>query len=154
MSCTWFCFPQVRVWSMDTVMDDTDDSKPRLLATLTDHFGSVNVVRFSPDGRLLASGSDDKAVLIYKLEPSSGGAPPRGNFGSSDPPPLENWKLCQTLKVREQHVCFAGSTAHLTDDTSVQRRSHYARSLQHTAWPTPSESRVRAECLRCERLGV
>jgi hypothetical protein len=58
-------------------------------------------VRFSPDGRLLASGSDDKAVLIYKLEPSSSGAaPPRGNFGSSDPPPLENWKLCQTLKVR------------------------------------------------------
>lgn len=92
-------FSQVRVWSLDSVLDDTDESKPRLLATLTDHFGSVNVVRFSPDGRLLASGSDDKAVLIYKLEPSSGGAPPRGNFGSSDPPPLENWKLCQTLKV-------------------------------------------------------
>lgn len=36
--------------------------QPKLLATLADHFNAVNVARFSPDGRLLASGSDSNLV--------------------------------------------------------------------------------------------
>jgi WD40 repeat protein len=36
---------KVRVWALDSVLDDSDQAKPRLLATLADHFGSVNVVR-------------------------------------------------------------------------------------------------------------
>ena len=132
--------PQVRVWSMDSVLDDSDDTKPRLLATLTDHFGSVNVVRFSPDGRLLASGSDDKAILIYKLEPTSAGAPPRGNFGSSDPPPLENWKLCQTLKVRG--FFFFGF---YVSCCSAQLLGLRHRRLQRSiSWARPTETHTSA----------
>lgn len=45
---------------------------------------------------MLASGSDDKVVLVYRLE--AGGGVLRAAFGSGEPPPVENWKLCQTLK--------------------------------------------------------
>ena len=51
---------KVKVWNLLPVLDvqqELSAGAPKLLATLADHFGPVNVARFSHDGRFLASGA-------------------------------------------------------------------------------------------------
>ena len=51
---------KVKVWNLLPVLDVQQEltaGTPKLLATLADHFGPVNVARFSHDGRFLASGA-------------------------------------------------------------------------------------------------
>ena len=69
-------------------------SNQRLLATLRDHFGSVNCVRWAKHGRYIASGSDDKVILIHERKPGLGTT----EFGSGEPPDVENWKVIMTLR--------------------------------------------------------
>lgn len=71
-----------------------DDSASKLLATLRDHFGSVNCVRWAKHGRYIASGSDDQAILVHERKPGSGTT----EFGSGEPPDIENWKVAMTLR--------------------------------------------------------
>jgi WD40 repeat protein len=42
-----------------------------LVRTLTGHTGWVNSVSFSPDGRLLASGSEDKTIKLWRVADGS-----------------------------------------------------------------------------------
>lgn len=87
---------QVRIWNVKSVgknMED-DDSNQRLLATLRDHFGSVNCVRWAKHGRYVASGSDDQTILVHEKKPGSGTT----EFGSGEPPDIENWKVAMTLR--------------------------------------------------------
>jgi len=63
----------VRLWSTDTILHAGDaayDDKPRQLASLSYHSGTIHSVRFSPNGTYLASGADDKMVCIYTLDPN------------------------------------------------------------------------------------
>ena len=56
----------IRLWRLDD--DDRDSSGcPRVvfLSTISKHSLPVNVVRFSPDGKLLASASDDCNVMLW-----------------------------------------------------------------------------------------
>ncbi|KAI3844773.1 hypothetical protein MKX03_003417 [Papaver bracteatum] len=87
---------KVRIWNMKCVSKDSgnDQSTPKLLATLCDHFGSVNCVRWAKHGRFIASGSDDQAILIHERKPGSGTT----EFGSGEPPDIENWKVIMTLR--------------------------------------------------------
>lgn len=86
---------KVRIWNMKSVGRDADsDQSQRLLATLWDHFGSVNCVRWAKHGRFLASGSDDQVILVYERKPGSGTT----EFGSGQPPDVENWKVAMTLR--------------------------------------------------------
>ena len=58
------------MWSLAAVRAATDAAaaaQPRLLCTMTNHAASVNAVRWSPDGMLLASGADDGVVLVWVL---------------------------------------------------------------------------------------
>lgn len=71
-----------------------DESSQRLLATLRDHFGSVNCVRWAKHGRYVASGSDDQVILVHERKPGSGTT----EFGSGEPPDIENWKVALTLR--------------------------------------------------------
>ena len=51
---------KVKVWNLLPVLDvkhELSGDTPKLLATLADHFGPVNVARFSHNGRFLASGA-------------------------------------------------------------------------------------------------
>ncbi|KAJ1390242.1 WD40/YVTN repeat-like-containing domain superfamily [Sesbania bispinosa] len=87
---------KVRIWNMKSVSTDIEncDSSQRLLATLRDHFGSVNCVRWAKHGRFVASGSDDQVILIHERKPGSGTT----EFGSGEPPDIENWKVTMTLR--------------------------------------------------------
>lgn len=84
---------------------DNEESTQRLLATLRDHFGSVNCVRWAKHGRYVASGSDDQVILVHERKPGSGTT----EFGSGEPPDVENWKVALTLRGHTADVvmhCF------------------------------------------------
>ncbi|OIW05861.1 hypothetical protein TanjilG_23647 [Lupinus angustifolius] len=87
---------KVRIWNMKSVSRDmeNDESSQRLLATLRDHFGSVNCVRWAKHGRYVASGSDNQVILVHERKPGSGTT----EFGSGEPPDIENWKVVMTLR--------------------------------------------------------
>ncbi|KAI3450698.1 hypothetical protein Pfo_007363 [Paulownia fortunei] len=87
---------KVRIWNMKSVGRElqADDSASKLLATLRDHFGSVNCVRWAKHGRYIASGSDDQVILVHERKPGSGTT----EFGSGEPPDVENWKVAITLR--------------------------------------------------------
>lgn len=57
----------VRIWSLTFNAEKANIS---YMATLSRHSKAVNVVRFSPDGELLASSGDDNAILLWKLSDS------------------------------------------------------------------------------------
>lgn len=62
----------MRVWSTDAIYNAADPkyNKPRQLASMSYHSGTIHTVRFSGNGQYLASGADDKIVCIYKLDPN------------------------------------------------------------------------------------
>lgn len=72
----------VRVWSTESIYKANDDSytKPRQLCHMSHHLGTIHSVRFSPNGRYLASGADDKIICIYQLDSSP--PPVAASFGT------------------------------------------------------------------------
>ena len=59
------------------------------------HLGCVNVVRWSNDGRFLASAGDDKLIMIWQKSAFSGGS----IFGGGGKVHVEHWRLHQTLRL-------------------------------------------------------
>ncbi|KAI1123253.1 protein hir-1 [Nemania abortiva] len=93
----------VRIWSTEAIYnaDDASFSGPRQLCHMSHHLGTIHSVRFSPNGRYLASGADDKIICIYQLE---SGPPAIAPFGTSGPPPVENWKTSKRLIGHDNDV--------------------------------------------------
>lgn len=61
----------VKIWNIEPILNHGSNGT-KLIAIITDHKGGVNMVRFSPDGMMLASCSVDSTVIIsrktdYKL---------------------------------------------------------------------------------------
>ena len=94
----------VRVWSTESIYNANDKTynKPRQLCHMSHHLGTIHSVRFSPNGRYLASGADDKLICIYHLDSS----PPShtATFGTNEPPPVENWKTYKRLVGHDNDV--------------------------------------------------
>ncbi|KJZ73785.1 Protein HIR1 [Hirsutella minnesotensis 3608] len=92
----------VRIWSTDAIYNANDGSysKPRQLCHMSHHLGTIHSVRFSPNGRYLASGADDKLICVYHLDKG----PPAASFGTNEPPPVENWKTYKRLIGHENDV--------------------------------------------------
>lgn len=58
------------------------------------HLSCVNAVRWSGNGQMLASGADDKLLMIWKKAPG-----PSGSFGSAGMTKnVENWRCSATLR--------------------------------------------------------
>lgn len=58
------------------------------------HLSCVNAVRWSGNGQMLASGADDKLLMIWKKAPG-----PSGSFGSTGMTKnVENWRCSATLR--------------------------------------------------------
>ncbi|KAL1958586.1 hypothetical protein VTO42DRAFT_4183 [Malbranchea cinnamomea] len=95
----------VRIWSTEAIYNAGDpayEGKPKQLASMSNHSGTIHAVRFSPNGKYVASGADDKVVCIYTLEDS----PPShaSTFGTNEPPPVENWRTIRRLIGHENDV--------------------------------------------------
>jgi protein HIRA/HIR1 len=45
-------------------------TKPKQLAAISHHSGTIHTVRFSGNNKYLASGADDKIVCVYVLDPN------------------------------------------------------------------------------------
>lgn len=92
----------VRIWSTEAIYDtsSTPDTKPRQLCHMSHHLGTIHSVRFSPNGRYLASGADDKIICVYHLDKG----PPAATFGTNEPPPIENWKTYKRLIGHDNDV--------------------------------------------------
>ncbi|KAI5300579.1 HIR complex subunit [Ascosphaera atra] len=73
----------VRIWSTNAIYhaDEPEYAEvPRQLASLSNHSGTIHAVRFSPNGRYVASGADDRIVCVYTLED---GPPSHAVFGKT-----------------------------------------------------------------------
>lgn len=95
-------------------------AKPKQLCHMSYHSGTIHTVRFSPSGRWLASGADDKIICIYHLDAN----PPAHSasfgiveehfenldiiadveIGTNEPPPVENWKILKRLIGHDNDV--------------------------------------------------
>lgn len=93
----------VRIWSTEAIANASNPAytKPKQLASLSYHSGTVHSVRFSSNGKYLASGADDKIVCVYNLDPSP---PAHSTFGSNETPPVENWRIFRRLIGHDNDV--------------------------------------------------
>lgn len=82
----------VKMWKV--VCAEGSKVKVVFLSSLTRHTKTVNVVRFSPDGRLLASAGDDAVVCLWRLSEGAVG----GNLEGADAGNKENWTVTKILR--------------------------------------------------------
>ncbi|KZF18846.1 histone transcription regulator HIRA, WD repeat superfamily [Xylona heveae TC161] len=94
----------VRVWSTEAIYNagNPEYTKPKQLASMSYHSGTIHTVRFSPNGKYLASGADDKIVCVYTLDPN---APSHAStFGTNEAPPVESWRIFRRLIGHDNDV--------------------------------------------------
>ena len=83
---------------------EEEEKKTSLLTTISVHTKSVNTVRWNKEGTLLASGSDDCYILIYKHTPGSYNQSSFGTNASKNAKNKENWSRCATLQGHTMDV--------------------------------------------------
>jgi len=69
----------VKLWSISKCLSSVDLAQNSLLAVIGNHSKSINIVRWSKSGDILASGSDDSLILIYRQYSSVTSAESEGN---------------------------------------------------------------------------
>ena len=90
----------VKVWSVARVQrhleQGASQQHPELLGEMRNHNGAVNCVKWSPNGRYLASASDDRSVMVWELA-SGGGGGAGALFGGDADAFDETWKCVAVL---------------------------------------------------------
>ncbi len=92
---------RICLWNLQPVLsaraaERPESEVPRLLAQMDRHLGCVNCLRWSPSGGYLASGADDKLVMIWKRSSSGGGGAVFGGGGKVN---VESWRCAHTLSA-------------------------------------------------------
>lgn len=85
----------VSIWNMAPVrssQSELNEDVPKVLCKMTNHLGCVNCVRWSGDGKWLASGGDDAIVMIWEIKYQGVG----GNLGESTT--HEQWGCLHMLR--------------------------------------------------------
>lgn len=92
---------RVVIWNMLPVKSEQherDAATPKMLCQMDNHLGCVNCVRWSLNGQMLASGGDDKIIMIWKK--NKGMSSSFGGFAKNH----ENWRCVHTLRGHEGDV--------------------------------------------------
>eukprot|EP01127_Copromyxa_protea_P009023 TRINITY_DN2093_c0_g1_i1.p1 TRINITY_DN2093_c0_g1~~TRINITY_DN2093_c0_g1_i1.p1 ORF type:complete len:975 (-),score=170.65 TRINITY_DN2093_c0_g1_i1:84-3008(-) len=87
---------KVKIWSTDHLFDIKTEGT--MLAELSHHSNGVNCVRWSPNGKYLATCSDDQSVVLCVL----GDGPARQTYGQ--PTNLVNWQVKSVGKRHSSDV--------------------------------------------------
>jgi chromatin assembly factor 1 subunit B len=87
---------KVRIWRVKTGADNEQQVEYR--ATINGHDKSVNAVRFSPSGTLLASAGDDGVINVYKLSQAPVSSAPAFGEDKDELPNKENWRMVAQLR--------------------------------------------------------
>uniref|UniRef100_A0A1A8JQ08 Protein HIRA n=1 Tax=Nothobranchius kuhntae TaxID=321403 RepID=A0A1A8JQ08_NOTKU len=90
---------KVMIWNMAPVLreeDEKNENVPKMLCQMDNHLACVNCVRWSNNGLYLASGGDDKLVMVWKRAALIG---PSTVFGSSSKlANVEQWRCVTILR--------------------------------------------------------
>lgn len=90
---------KVVIWNMAPVLreeDEKNENIPKMLCQMDNHLACVNCVRWSNNGLYLASGGDDKLVMVWKRAAFIG---PSTVFGSSSKlANVEQWRCVTILR--------------------------------------------------------
>lgn len=90
---------KVMIWNMAPVLREdhqNNDHIPKMLCQMDNHLACVNCVRWSNNGLYLASGGDDKLVMVWKRAAFIG---PSTVFGSSSKlANVEQWRCVTILR--------------------------------------------------------
>ncbi|XP_067848479.1 chromatin assembly factor 1 subunit B [Heptranchias perlo] len=93
----------VRIWKADKGRDGK--AVVDFLSNLIRHTKAVNVVRFSPNGEILASGGDDALILLWKLNDNKDIKESEQNLFEEDAQlNKENWTVLKTLRGHIEDV--------------------------------------------------
>ncbi|RXN28976.1 MORC family CW-type zinc finger 3 [Labeo rohita] len=93
----------VRMWRVDKGPDGK--AVVEFLSNLARHTKAVNVVRFSPTAEVLASGGDDAAILLWKLNDSKEPEQtPAFQEDEDDQLNKESWSVVKTLRGHIEDV--------------------------------------------------
>lgn len=96
-------FGQVVIWNMAPIRDEkeeADASVPRILCQMDSHSGCVNCVRWSENGKYLASGGDDKLIMIWQYSSRVG----MGKSFGTNVTIVEHWRSVATLRGHTEDV--------------------------------------------------
>ncbi|KAK3084278.1 hypothetical protein FSP39_010934 [Pinctada imbricata] len=87
---------KVAIWNMGPIRDEkeeNDENIPKVLCQMNNHLACVNCVRWSNSGKSLASGGDDKLIMIWQTSRYSAMS---GTFGGGSI--VEQWRPAATLR--------------------------------------------------------
>ncbi|XP_057295840.1 protein HIRA-like isoform X2 [Hydractinia symbiolongicarpus] len=86
------------IWNMPPVVSEkheVNENVPKMLCQMDEHTACVNCLRWSNSGKFLASGGDDKIIMLWGLSRASGSTV----FGTGGVVVnIENWKCAHILR--------------------------------------------------------
>ncbi|XP_042297873.1 protein HIRA isoform X1 [Sceloporus undulatus] len=104
---------KVVIWNMAPVLkeeDEKNENVPKMLCQMDNHLACVNCVRWSNNGIYLASGGDDKLIMVWKRAAYIG---PSTVFGSSSKlANVEQWRCVSILRSHSGDVMDVAWSPH------------------------------------------
>uniref|UniRef100_A0A8C6XMT8 Protein HIRA n=1 Tax=Naja naja TaxID=35670 RepID=A0A8C6XMT8_NAJNA len=104
---------KVVIWNMAPVLEEEDEKNenvPKMLCQMDNHLACVNCVRWSNNGIYLASGGDDKLIMVWKRAAYIG---PSTVFGSSSKlANVEQWRCVSVLRSHSGDVMDVAWSPH------------------------------------------
>ncbi|XP_074212561.1 protein HIRA isoform X1 [Camelus bactrianus] len=104
---------KVVIWNMSPVLqedDEKDENVPKMLCQMDNHLACVNCVRWSNSGMYLASGGDDKLIMVWKRATYIGPSTVLGSSGELAN--VEQWRCVSILRSHSGDVMDVAWSPH------------------------------------------